>query len=162
MAAAALCEHPYDDRAACVGVGNEAVCDGTQTGWLVFHEDGSIDIDTTLTLVATWGFSDDCLAAVSTGASAEERCAALGSDRLSCSYDGGCTCVGDPFVQTDTNVATYAVVGDEVTIGDDPPATYCIDGDLLTMDYYVFHPVSWRYWLLERDEQAVVGLPPPT
>jgi len=39
----------------------------------------------------------------------------------------------------------YAVDGDEIRLGDDPPARYCVDGDALVMDYYEFHPVSWRY-----------------
>ncbi|RLB54575.1 MAG: hypothetical protein DRJ42_08720 [Deltaproteobacteria bacterium] len=150
-AAAALCEHPYDDRAECVGAGNEAVCDGTHTGTLTFNADGTVDIDTTVTLVGTWSFTDACLAAaVTTGTTPEERCANFGNGRATCTYEGSCTCVGDPIVEADTNTATYAVVGDELTIGDDPPASYCIAGDLLTMDYYVFHPVSWRYWVLER------------
>jgi len=150
-AAAALCEHPYDDRAVCMGVGNEAVCDGRQEGTLVFGADGSLEVDTTTTLIATWNFTDECLADVATsGTTPEEHCAAVGNDRLTCTYEDGCTCVGDPIVEMDTNTSTWEVVGDDLTLGDDPPATYCIEGDLLTMDYYAFHPVSWRYWVLER------------
>ncbi len=152
VAAAALCEHPYDDRPECIGTGNEAICDGTHSGSLVFLADGSVEIDTQVRLAATWSFTDKCLAAVvATGSTAEERCGEMASARLSCVYEGRCTCVGDPIVESDTNSAPYAISGDELTIGEDPPATYCVDGDRLTMDYYAFHPVSWRYWVLVRE-----------
>lgn len=151
-AAAALCEHPFDDRVECTGAGNEARCDGAQTGTLIFAADGTLEVDTTVTLVATWGFSDACLESVArAGATPAERCASLTTERLECAYDGACSCVGAPIVESDTNTSTYAIDGLDVTLGDNPPASYCVDGDTLTMDYYVFHPVSWRYWVLERE-----------
>lgn len=150
-AAAALCEHPYDDRAVCMGEGNEAVCDGRQEGTLTFAADGSLDVETTTTLIATWRFTDECLTAVATsGATPEEHCASIANERLTCTYDAGCTCVGDPIVESDTNTSTWQVVDSDLTLGEDPPAAYCVDGDRLTMDYYLYHPVSWRYWVLER------------
>ena len=149
-AAAALCEQPYDDRAVCTGVGNEATCDGTYEGTLTFGADGMVVVEATNTLVANWNFTDACLAEVATGATPEERCASIGNDRLTCTYTDHCNCVGDPIVQEDMNTVAYTIDGMDVTLGDDPPASYCVDGDRLTMDYYVFHPVSWRYWVLER------------
>lgn len=150
-AAAALCEHPYGDRAACTGAGNEAVCDGTYVGTLTFNADLSASIEAVNTLVGTYSFTDDCLAEVARSGTPEERCASLGTDRLMCTYDGSCSCVGDPIVQDDANTFEYAFTAEnEVTLGDDPPSTYCVDGDRLIMDYEVFHPVSWRYWVLER------------
>jgi hypothetical protein len=150
-AAAALCEHPYEDRPVCTGTGNEAVCDSTDTGTLIFYEDLSIDIETHFSMVTTYNFTDQCLEAVAaSGATPEERCAAMSREHLACAYAEQCTCVSDPMVEDFTNTATYVIVDNEVTIGEDPPSTYCIEGDILTMDFYLFHPVSWRYWVLER------------
>lgn len=149
-AAAALCEHPYDDQAVCTGPGNEARCDTSYEGTLTFGTDAMVTIAATDTIIASWNFTDDCLAAVARGTTPEERCASLGNERLTCTYDGACHCVGAPIVQEDLNTVPFAVDGMDVTLGEDPPASYCVDGDRLTMDYYVFHPVSWRYWVLER------------
>jgi len=150
-AAAALCEHPFGDRTECTGTGNEAYCDSTDTGTLIFYEDLSIDIETHFSMVNTYNFTDACLEAVATsGTTPEERCADMSREHLACAYTTQCTCVSDPMVEDFTNTATYAVVDNEVTIGDDPPSTYCIEGDVLTMDFYLIHPVSWRYWVLER------------
>ena len=152
VAAAALCEHPYDNQPLCTGTGNEAICDGTPSGTLTFNADLSIDIDTQISLVMTWNFTDACLeAAVSTGGTAQQRCLSIANDHLSCSYDGHCKCVSEPMLDTTVNTATYEVIDSEVTLGDDPPSTYCVSGDRLTMDYYLYHPVSWRYWVLERE-----------
>ncbi len=150
-AAAALCEHPYDDREVCQGDGNEATCRGQQAGTLVFHSDGTLSIDTELTLYTAWNFTHACLEAVARGGSTPaERCASLTTERLTCSYDAQCTCIGKPIVQADSNTSTYKVSGQDVTLGDDPPASYCVEGDTLIMDYYLYHPVSWRYWVLHR------------
>jgi hypothetical protein len=150
-AAAALCEHPFDDQPVCAGTGNEAVCDGNQTGTLTFNTDGTVDVATETVLIGTWNYTNDCLAAVTTsGGTPEEQCDSLNNGRQVCTFVAGCTCVGEPIMESFTNNAPYEVVGNDLTLGDDPPSSYCIDGDLLTMDYYVFHPVSWRYWVLER------------
>ncbi len=152
VAAAALCEHPYDDRSECTGPGNEAICDSTNTGTFVFNADESLEFTTGYSMVATWNYTDACLmAAPLSGSSAEARCAAMANDHLSCVYDGGCTCVSDPMAETATDTGTYAIVDDEITIGGDPPASYCVQNGILTMDYYLYHPVSWRYWVFERE-----------
>jgi hypothetical protein len=151
-AAAALCEHPYDDRAVCSGAGHEAICDSSAAGTFTFNGDDTVDIDTTLTLISTWHFTDDCLADVDpAGADAEARCLGMGNDRLTCSYQDHCSCVSDPMPQSDTTTGTWAIVDGDLVLGDDPPSSYCVDGDGLVMDYYVYHPVSWRYWVLERE-----------
>jgi hypothetical protein len=151
VAAAALCEHPYDNQSICTGPGNEAVCDGTPSGTLTFEADGTLDIDTQISLVATYSFTDECLqAAVRAGTTAEERCLSMNNDHLTCTYEEHCTCVSDPMIESDQNTATYTIEGQDLIIGEDPPATWCVDGDRLTMDYYLMHPVSWRYWVLER------------
>lgn len=151
-AAAALCEHPYDDRPVCTGNGNEAICDGTHSGTLTFKSDGSLDIETTVTLVVTHNFTDECLAAVIPRYNtAEERCADLNNNqRLSCTYNTQCKCVSEPIVESDSRSGSYTIADGDLILGDDPPASYCIDGERLTMDYYLYHPVSWRYWILER------------
>jgi hypothetical protein len=152
-AAAALCEHPYDNRTVCTGTGNEATCDGSVSGTLTFKADGTVEIDTQLTLVTSYNFTDECLAAaITTGTTAEERCLSMTkADKLTCSYNARCTCVSAPMVESDKKTGTYKIEGQDLTLGEDPPASYCVDGDRLTMDYYVFHPVSWRYWVLERE-----------
>ncbi len=151
-AAAALCEHPYDNKTECTGEGNEAICASTHTGTLTFQDDGMVDIETAVTLVSTWHFTDECLAvAVPQGNSGEERCAQLDTnEKLTCTYDGGCTCVGEPMSEGDSGTADYVIDGQDLMIGEDPPSTWCVDGDILTMDFYAYHPISWRYWVLER------------
>ena len=150
-AAAALCEHPYGDQPACMGPGNEAVCQSTPGGTITFDGEGTVEVATTSTLITQWNFTDACLEAVATsGDDGPARCASLTSERLACRYEASCTCQGQPIEQQDDNRGTYVINGNEVVLGDDPPATYCVGGDRLVMDYYVAHPVSWRYWVLER------------
>lgn len=150
-AAAELCQHPYDNLAICTGPGNEAVCDGTPSGTLTFNADGSLDIDTQISLVTSYNYTDQCLeAAVRAGVTAEERCLSMANDHLTCTYEGHCHCVSDPMVESDKKTDTYTIDGDDLILGEDPPSTWCVDGDRLIMDYYLVHPVSWRYWVLER------------
>ena len=154
--AADVCEHPYDNVPECTGTGNEAICDGTVGGTLAFQADGTVDVDVSVTLVTTWHFTDECLeTVVDRWDTPEERCADLDTNEgQTCTYTESCVCVTDPQIDSTTTTADYAVEGQDLTIGDDPPSTYCVDGDRLTMDFYAFHPDSWRYWVLERD-----GLP---
>jgi len=153
-AAAALCESPYDDREVCVGNGNTTQCNGTTTGTFEFTEDGQVLFEQTVTMTVEWVFTDECLQAASRNPadSAEGRCANQGNERLTCTYSSaGCHCVGEPIVQPDSGSGTYSITDDEIQLGDDPPASYCVDGDSLIMDYYLYHPVSWRYWVFERE-----------
>jgi len=152
-AAAALFESPFDDRPACVGGGNETNGRSEIEGVFEFDDAGQVTFATTSTLLVTWVFDDACLeAAGRAGATPEARCDDVSSDRLTCEYaPDACRCVGDPIVEPDEGSGTYTITGDEVVLGDDPPATYCVDGDSLVMDYYLFHPVSWRYWVFERN-----------
>jgi len=153
VAAAAVCKHPFDDQQVCTGAGNEALCDGTHSGTLAFHADGTVDIDTQVSLVVTWHFSDECMeAVVDEGATPEERCGSLDTmENQSCSYNVQCICVAEPLIEGSTATAEYAIAGQDLVIGDDPPSTWCVDGDILTMDFYAYHPDSWRYWILERE-----------
>jgi hypothetical protein len=151
-AAAALCESPFDDRPECVGSGNLSICDSTKTGTLDFRADGTILFEDEIVMIATWYFTDRCLEAVRTESTPTERCESISNEHLRCEYQPDrCVCVSDPMPEHDEGSGTYVVSDNELVIGDDPPATYCIDGDRLTMDYYLFHPVSWRYWVLERE-----------
>ena len=152
-AAAALCENPFDDRPACVDGGNVNRCEGYQSGTLTFDGAGVVTVDTESGMDVSWIFTDACLeAAQQGGATPEARCLGMNTDKLSCTYEpDACACVGlVSMTQSDFNEAPYAIEGDEIVLGEDPPATYCVDGDRLIMDYYLFHPVSWRYWVLER------------
>ena len=151
-AGAALCESPYDDREECIGEGNEASCDGTTKGTLNFKENGEVEFETEISLTSTWRFTDECLDSVGREPQpAEEHCLGMNNERLTCEYTpGSCQCESAPMVETDSGTAEYQVSNNEIIIGEDPPSTYCIQGDILIMDYYLFHPVSWRYWILER------------
>lgn len=151
--AAEVCEHPFDNVTECSGTGNEALCDGDASGTLSFHADGTVDVDVEITLVTTWHFTDECLATVVDGFdTAEERCADLDARQgQTCTYDTSCVCVTEPLVDGTTTTVDYTLEGQDLSIGNDPPSTYCIDGDTLTMDFYAYHPISWRYWVLERE-----------
>ncbi len=152
-AAAALFVSPYDDRPECVGGGNETIGRSTLDGFFEFADDGNVSWEITTTMLLTWVFDDTCLAAAPlSGATPEERCNDVANDRLACAYaPNACRCESDPLIQEEADDGTFTIDGMEIQLGEDPPAAYCIDGDSFVMDYYVHHPVSWRYWVLERE-----------
>lgn len=155
QAAADLCESPFDDKAECVGGGNINDCKGFHEGTLTFDGNGQVAFETELWMAMTWVYTDACLAAAGVaGGTPEERCLGLSSDKLTCNYlPDECTCSAETGKEFDSGDAAYSLAGDELVIGEDPPATFCIEDDLLIMDYYLFHPVSWRYWVLQRVTQ---------
>lgn len=152
-AAAALFESPYDDREECVGGGNSTIGHSEVDGLFELASDGAVMFEMTTTIRMEWVFDDTCLAAAPLrGATAEERCADVANERVTCSYTpDACHCESDEIVQPESGSGTYTIDGDEIQFGDDPPARYCVDGDRLVMDYYLYHPVSWRYWVFERE-----------
>ena len=151
-AAAALYESPYDDHPECVGGGNETIGHSEVAGDFEFAADGSVTVSTTTTIVMEWVFTDGCLTAAGlAGATSAERCAAVGNDHLACEYaPDACRCISDPMEEAGGGGTTYTVTGNEVQLGEEPPAAYCVDGDSLIMDYYLYHPVSWRWWVFVR------------
>lgn len=153
VAAAEACDRPFGDQAECIGSPNQAICESTETGLFTFHEDGTVDFELDAVLEVTWIYSDACLAAVAQGEDPSQRCASLVVEGVACEYDTTCVCVRDPLPTSDSGTAGYSV-DDEglLTIGEDPPASYCVSGDRLVLDFYLFHPASWRYWVLQRAE----------
>jgi len=151
-AAAALCESPFDDNPECVGGGNVNNCEGFIEGTLNFDGQSTVTGDTVSGITPSWIFTDTCLEAAGLdGGEPEARCLGLSSDKLTCTYDpGACLCQGGAMEQPDQSEASYSIEGNDLQLGEDPPAAYCVDGDRLIMDYYIYHPISWRYWVLER------------
>jgi hypothetical protein len=143
------CESPFSDEPACTAAGNTTSCVLVPEGALTF-DGANVHVVRTLTAETTYVFSDDCLAAVRTEATPEERCAGL--DRppaLACSYAAGaCTCLGSVEDEPIDATVAYTVTGNDLAF-DEFTATYCVDGDVLTLDFDP-HPQSWRYWLLAR------------
>jgi hypothetical protein len=135
-----------------VGNGNETIGEPEMVGTFEFGADGQFTYETTSTVHVTWVYTDLCLEAVGVaGTTAADRCTGLTREHQVCEYaPDACRCVADPMIENDAGGGPYSVDGDELVLGEDPPSTYCVDGDRLIMDYYLIHPISWRYWAFER------------
>jgi len=156
-----LCESPFDEIPQCIGEGNEILCDSVIEGTLEFIDADTAKMVSEHWIEFSWVFSDACLVAVGQpGADAQARCLSLSSDKLSCTYaPGACTCSGASWKEPDDTQFPYTAAGSELTLFQDKiNASYCITGDQLVIDHYFYHPVSWRYWVLEK---ATEKPPPP-
>jgi hypothetical protein len=143
------CESPFSDEPACTADGNTAACTLAPEGALTF-DGANVHVVRTLTAETTYVFTDDCLAAVRTETTPEDRCAGLDRpDVLACTYaTGACTCVGSVEDEPIDATVPYTVTGNDLAF-DELTATYCVAGDVLTLDFDP-HPQSWRYWVLQR------------
>ncbi|MBM4352190.1 MAG: hypothetical protein FJ109_00095 [Deltaproteobacteria bacterium] len=155
-----LCESPFDNLPACIGGGNDILCDSVIDGTLEFIDSDTAKMVSEHWIVFSWVFTDACLvAAGQPGADAEARCLSLSSEKLSCTYaPDACTCSGASWKEPDDTEFPYTAAGSELTLFQDKiNASYCITGDQLVIDHYFYHPVSWRYWVLEKATEE----PPP-
>jgi len=150
-AAAALCEHPYDNLSACKKPGGTVACESITTGTMTFDDAGMVTIARDYAIAATWGFSDACLAAAKPGLQGEAACKALVKPgKLACVYTPGqCTCSATVSEGPTTDSAAYTVQGNTVFLGTEVNANFCITGDRLVLDM-IPHIISWRWWILDR------------
>jgi hypothetical protein len=152
-----LCETPLDTLPQCIGGGNQALCHPVIDGTMTFVDAETVHLKSEHWIEYTWVFTDACLAAAGLpGADATERCLSQDSDKLSCSYEpDACTCKGASWKEPDDSEAPYSAAGSEMTLfADKLQASFCIVDDVLTIDHYQFHPVSWRYWVLQKVEDS--------
>lgn len=149
-AAAALFEHPFSDTPECADRTMNTV-EGVlvHEGSLAFSG-ADVQINMTEEARVTWGFTTECLAAVFAKSTPEAACAELDSGNATCTFAAGfCTCDGVVPGKPSAETIAYAAT-DAMTLSiDGNSVSYCIDGDTLTLDW-ADHPVSWRYWVLER------------
>ncbi len=160
VAANDLCESPFDNLPACVGGGNDILCDSVIDGTLEFIDADTAKMVSEHWIVFSWVFTDACLvAAGQPGADSQARCLSLNSEKLTCTYAAdACTCSGQSWKEPDDTELPYSASGSEMTLfQDELKVSYCIDGDQLVIDHYFYHPVSWRYWVLEKATDE----PPP-
>ena len=150
-AAAALFEHPYDDRQACKDrTKNTVDAVVTQTGTITFAA-GEIVMDVTSTYDLTYGFTDACLA-VAVPAEPDPKSACLAMEKpgkLSCTYQPDrCVCTGKIVNPGQTETAPYELVSSTQLKMDGMLAGFCRSGSVLILDWEK-HPISWRYWILQ-------------
>lgn len=153
-AAAALFEHPFSDTPECADRTMNTV-DGVlvHTGTIAF--DGTnVQMNITEEAHVTYGFTSACLAAVYAKSTAQEACDELGSrGTVTCTFVADfCTCSGVVPGEPSSDSVPYTLTDATTVSIDGVSAAYCVDeaGTGLTLDF-AEHPVSWRYWVLERD-----------
>ncbi len=152
-AADALYEHPFDNLDACKPPGGTVVAKRTIDGTLIFTG-GTIEFDQTGLIELTYGFDPQRLAAAKPeAASPEAACAAIPvNEKLTCTLDGEtCTCDGAVESPAEQVTGTYVVDWDRLTVEDELTADFCAADDVLIIDWDQFE-VSWRYWILTRDD----------
>lgn len=155
-AAAALFEHPYDDRPECQRADNPVQGSIATEGTLTITAT-EMQMKATRTIAVSYGFTDACLAVVPREpAEPAAVCAEMeNGGRMSCSYDAArqppCSCsatlpgepVDESMVYEQTGETELSAGGGEAR------ATFCVKDDLLTLDWDP-HPISWRYWIVRR------------
>jgi len=148
-AAQALFEHPYDDLAQCQRPENPVSAVRSWSGTVAFAA-GLVTLDIASSVAVSYGFTDACLAAARPGVSgAAAQCAALATQVLSCTYQPGlCTCTGVVPYPDEKLTEPWSASGSDLSLAGEQ-ATYCVSGKGLVIDFKV-HPVSWRWWVLER------------
>ncbi|MCO4760467.1 MAG: hypothetical protein KC502_03140 [Myxococcales bacterium] len=151
--AAALCEHPYDNKTACQGTGNQTVCTWNRTGLIELNEDKSAALSMESSISFAWTFDASCLAEVKPGKSPAAACSDLVNPKMSCEMKGAlCHCGGTSSPQKDAFSGSWTIADGKLSVGAPGKkpvmGTFCRQGPRLTWDVFP-HPISWRYWVLE-------------